>query len=153
MSCKICGCVFQEENFYKSNKSKCKECVKSSVRENREKNIEYYRAFDRSRSNLPHRVSAREAYRNTVNGIAAVARAKNKWNLKNQKKRAANIMIGNAVRDGKLIKPKSCQACGMIKSRIHGHHCDYDKPLDVMWLCAACHTEWHKINGEGLNAR
>ena len=152
MSCKICGCVFQEENFYKSNKSKCKECTKSAVRKNRLEKIDYYRDYERRRSNLPHRVSARNEYAKTESGIEARAKARMKWVSRNSKKRMANVLVGNAVRDGNLKKKFYCESCGINGERIHGHHCDYDKPLDVMWLCSKCHKEWHKINGEGLNA-
>jgi len=34
---------------------------------------------------------------------------------------------------------------------IHAHHDDYDKPLDVRWLCAAHHKQWHDENGEAKN--
>lgn len=49
----------------------------------------------------------------------------------------------------KKIVPKPCEVCG--ETKVHGHHPDYAKPLDVMWLCIDHHAEWHKhhkaING------
>ena len=46
-----------------------------------------------------------------------------------------------AKKSGKLI-PKPCEVCGSDK-RIHAHHDDYKKPLDVRWLCATHHHELH----------
>ncbi len=49
--------------------------------------------------------------------------------------------LRNAVKDGSILKPDRCQRCNKkdIKSRIHGHHHDYSKPLEVEWLCSECH--------------
>ena len=33
-----------------------------------------------------------------------------------------------------------CVICGEPGER---HHEDYDRPLDIMWLCHAHHMEWH----------
>jgi hypothetical protein len=41
---------------------KCKLCVKNSVRENRRNRVQQYAEYERSRSNLPHRVEARIKY-------------------------------------------------------------------------------------------
>jgi hypothetical protein len=66
-------------------------------------------------------------------------------------KKAANAAVYNALKNGTLIRGK-CEACAKknqeTKSyyRVLAHHCDYSKPLDVMWLCVACHIEWHKNN-------
>jgi len=70
-------------------------------------------------------------------------RAKARWTRANGYKRRANHMVNNAVRDGKLCKPGACQICGS-GGRIHGHHDDYSKPLEVRWVCPACHSAIHK---------
>lgn len=69
------------------------------------------------------------------------------WNLEyknRQKKRyLATSTLNNAVRDGKLIRPEVCSIC-QSKGSIEGHHADYDKPLEVVWVCKKCHTMIHK---------
>ena len=45
-----------------------------------------------------------------------------------------------------IIQRLPCVKCGNVNSQ--GHHPDYSKPLEVIWLCQAHHTEEHKrING------
>jgi transcriptional regulator with XRE-family HTH domain len=39
-------------------------------------------------------------------------------------------------------RPKACSACGR-PSRVHAHHEDYSRPLDVVFLCALCHRRRH----------
>lgn len=61
--------------------------------------------------------------------------------------RAKNL-VRNALKRGELTRPDTCSKCGDKpapakdgRSRIHGHHHDYSKPLEVEWLCAKCHRE------------
>lgn len=108
--------------------------------------------YDKARANDPHRVKARADYAKTEAGKAAHSRGARAWIERNAIKKGASTMVGNAVRDGKLIKPETCEACGSIPSRLHGHHDDYAKPLDVRWLCPGCHSKWHQENGRGANA-
>jgi hypothetical protein len=65
----------------------------------------------------------------------------------------AKIRAGDAVRRalklGRLAR-LPCLVCG-ADERIHAHHPDYAKPLDVMWLCEEHHRQWHRENGPGLN--
>jgi hypothetical protein len=41
------------------------------------------------------------------------------------------------------MKPAACSACGLV-GRVQGHHEDYSKPLDVIWLCQKCHGLRHR---------
>jgi hypothetical protein len=54
----------------------------------------------------------------------------------------AQTAVNNAVRDGRLIKPKACEDCGK-EGRLHGHHEDYSELLDVVWVCVPCHKARH----------
>ena len=66
-------------------------------------------------------------------------RAKLNW-----KKTKARSLINNSIASGKSVKPKTCSNCG-LETDIHGHHTDYSKPFDVMWLCPRCHMRQHRI--------
>lgn len=55
-----------------------------------------------------------------------------------------------AVYSGKIKRPKSCDYCG-DRCTPHGHHENYTRPLDVVWLCADCHTDIHrKFDGKNV---
>lgn len=64
----------------------------------------------------------------------------------------AQDILDNAIRYGKLHNPEKCESCGSTdkftdgRTAIQGHHDDYNKPLNVRWLCQQCHHEWHKHN-------
>jgi hypothetical protein len=52
----------------------------------------------------------------------------------------ARRKVSTAIASGKLIA-KPCERCGADKSQ--AHHDDYQKPLEVRWLCAIHHAEFH----------
>lgn len=64
----------------------------------------------------------------------------------------AQNKVERAIKTGFLIRPKTCSKCKQTKifkdgrSGIQAHHCDYNKPLEVLWLCQKCHHAWHKFN-------
>jgi len=63
-------------------------------------------------------------------------------NEEKKKRRDARSIANHAIRDGKLFR-KSCESCGREDAQMHHH--DYDKPLDIKWLCRKCHWDEHKI--------
>lgn len=156
--CFKCGEVKDLSAFYKhpqmpdGHVNKCKECNKRDVRENRVKRLDYYREYDKERAMRPDRVEARKLYQASDRGKEVLKKIHKRYAEKNPIKRAAQIMVGNAVRDGRLNKPKHCESCNQSPKRLHGHHDDYAQPLNVRWLCPKCHKEWHDKNGEGANA-
>lgn len=85
-----------------------------------------------------------KAYRQTDNGKRKTGEANRRTEKKYMKKQRARMKVGYAVRSGKLLKSISCEICNE-GGRIEGHHMDYNKPLEVIWLCTGCHADYHKI--------
>jgi hypothetical protein len=65
------------------------------------------------------------------------------WVARNPEKRRAHWAVDDALRAGRLVKPDACERCGATGARLHGHHEDYTKRLDVEWLCPLCHAGEH----------
>lgn len=69
--------------------------------------------------------------------------------LKDEK--AQNI-LEYAIRKGTIKRLSKCEICGDVgtfkdgRTKIQAHHSDYNKPLDVIWMCQKCHHEWHMKN-------
>jgi len=53
-----------------------------------------------------------------------------------------NRKLRDAVRRGYVTKPKTCSRCPNLNPQ--GHHPDYSKPLEVVWLCQKCHFIEHQ---------
>ena len=51
----------------------------------------------------------------------------------------ARQVLNRAVQSARIAKPDICSRCGEAR-KITAHHPDYDKPLDVVWLCYECHA-------------
>ena len=159
--CFKCKVVKPLSEFYKHGKmsdkhlNKCKECTKEDVRRHRSENLERIRAYDRARGDLPHRIVARKEYQKTDSYKISRTKALANWSKKHSKpsvrspvdfnvKRRANTIVGNAVRDKRLIPWPICSLPDCDK-KPEAHHPDYSRPLDVVWLCDKHHKEAHKL--------
>lgn len=65
----------------------------------------------------------------------------------------AHDITEKALEKGLLVRPERCETCGQEpasftdgRAGIQAHHVDYNRPLDVMWLCQPCHHDWHRTN-------
>jgi RNase P subunit RPR2 len=74
---------------------------------------------------------------------------KTKYHAANPEKIQAQNIIHHAIKNGTMIKPTQCERCHEPKTKalLHGHHQDYQKPRDVLWLCAKCHWAIHQESG------
>lgn len=124
--------------------NKCKECTKKDNLDHRNKNIEKVRAYDRNRPNKSDRAKKSLIYHKTEKGKKVRFLATKKYRDSNPHRYIANTAVSNAIRDGRLARPRCCEICH-IECKPHGHHDDYSKPLDVRWLCVDCHNKFHKF--------
>lgn len=147
-ACRSCGLTKEISEYYKHSQmkdghlNKCKDCQKQSTLNARLARPEYYKEYDKKRSMLDHRVQARKEYRKTKNGKLVVAKAHKKQRDLHPNKAIARFAVSNALRDGKLFKT-CCHICGCEK--VEAHHADYDRFLEVVWLCNKHHREAHNL--------
>ena len=127
--CFVCGQEKPLEDFYRhpmmadGHLGKCKECTKVYMRERQRAGLTA--EYDKKRYQRPERKAA----------VAARAR---RWAKEHPERRRAQSAVGCALKKGILIRPNHCQQCGQ-SGKIHAHHHDYSKPLEVEWLCVRCH--------------
>lgn len=61
-------------------------------------------------------------------------------------------LVERAIEKGIITRKTHCESCGDTgeikdgRTKIQAHHEDYNKPLDIKWLCQRCHHKWHKTN-------
>ena len=136
-TCFKCNAEKPLSEFYKHSDmadghlNKCKECNKKDVSEHRHgKGRDKILAYDRERANQPHRLESKRV-------------RVQKYNKEKSHQKHANSVVAYALKTGKL-KKFSCLICGDEKSE--GHHPDYSRPLDVVWLCSSHHKQAHAIS-------
>lgn len=137
--CSKCGQWLLRTKYYLDKRSgnglkaQCKKChtvgaIKTCNPDNaRRINREY---MARARKGNPERFRQRERNRPPASPEKILARS----------------TLNGAVKGGKLAKPERCPKCGS-EGKIEGHHPDYEKPLEVGWVCPLCHAEIHRDLG------
>lgn len=126
--CSVCKTEKSLDSFYKNTAgsellmSRCKVCHIRLGKERRQKNPEQSRAQGRRNYSL-----RREAVLGYLKGY----RTRNLF-----RKRAQN-KVQKALLKGKLARTP----CFCGNEKVDGHHPDYSKPLEVIWLCRKHHLE------------
>ncbi len=133
--CTQCNEVMPLASFYRHPKSGdgllhiCKDCHRLRMKVRRLTDP-YVQQYDRDRAKTPAR--KRQGRMNV-----------DRWRKENPVGYRAHNALNNAIRDGKITK-QPCALCGAAEC-VHGHHKDYTRPLDVVWLCAKCHHRLHSV--------
>lgn len=153
----------KRRRYYQSNKEKWSEYAKNNRdkinaywRKKRAEDPEKYREYrnewrknnaEKAReysSKYHHSEKGQDRYKRyySENKDDFFRRAKASRDKYKHESRARNI-VSRAIHDGKLLRQPCC-ICG--DSKTDAHHDDYNKPLDVRWMCRRCHIKWHKEN-------
>lgn len=142
--------------FYNSSKTKdglhlwCKECNKVRLRAYYIANKERITAQSRAR-HAKNKISIKKQrdkfYKE--NSVELIRRAAN-HRINFPKKVCARRKIQYALTKGLVTRPSFCELCKKT-AKVDAHHDDYNKPLEVRFLCRSCHFQWHAKNGPGLN--
>lgn len=145
---KCCKCKSERplDRFAKNKSTKdglafeCKICTKAFQDAHRAANGDAIRAADNARFGTAARQATITKYRNSEKGRQAIYRAHQAWRSRYPEHYQATNDVNNAIQAGRLFK-QPCFVCGARK--VEGHHPDYSRPLDVVWLCTAHHKEVH----------
>lgn len=137
--CKKCGIEKPITEFFKASdgnrlygvKGPCKLCLRETYLKSQLKYREKRRAFFAQKA---------KEYRKANPLIDDIRR------MHDMNKIVARRKARTALRRNK-ISFKACEVCGFGKSMIdiELHHDDYNKPLDIIFLCKKHHLELHRI--------
>jgi hypothetical protein len=153
MSTKVCfKCGLPkdlETGFYRhpqmkdGHLNKCKVCATADVVRRSKEVPELLRDYERTRQQTTDRREKKKEYERVANEKDPT-RARDyvrNCRARSPEKYKARTAVGNAVRDGRLVK-QPCSDCGSTL-RVQAHHEDYSKPLEVVWVCSDCHARTH----------
>ena len=110
--------------------------------------LEYARAYSREYRKDPEKLKKHnETYRkwyekNGRDRASDYVEAITEWRIKHPEAIKAKTKVQYAIKAGKLVRPLQCTFCKR-ETRLSGHHEDYNKPLEVIWLCSSCHKNKH----------
>lgn len=120
-------------------RGQCKACLRARLRDTYRRNPEPKLTRQRERRQCDTE-RVRDVERRSYGRHRSERRQSNQqWNARNDAGYRAHIALNNAVALGKIARPSTCEKCGKV-GHVDGHHADYDKPLDVVWLCRSCHV-------------
>ena len=135
--CKECERIYRQknkkhiQNYSKQYYLKNRKRINFRIKKYKQKNIEWLREYHRKYTKTPQGKSVRD-------------KASKNYYEKYPDRYMAKNLLNNAIKSGKVKKPIHCSVCKQEFHTLHGHHKDYDEPLNVVWVCVKCHTNLHR---------
>ena len=140
--CRTCGLAKTPEDFYadrgpaSGHQASCKDCLKKRA-------ADWQRAHpDRHRT---HVSAWKASHREDVKRLDALTRSRRDLEAGDFARLASRVatITRRALKAGVLVRPDTCTDCGRDGALMDAVHADYDRPLEVLWLCRRCH---HRLN-------
>jgi len=134
--CSICKEEKELTEFYRDSRKlhgreyRCKACKSMKQRE-----------YSKTPSGMEYQRSKRQRYSKA--NRSHETQLKREYRKNNPEKYAAHNAVQLAILSGQLSRPETCEGCEKEYEILHGHHDDYSKPLEVIWLCPLCHKKKH----------
>lgn len=142
--CKACACAYRKAHYAANREG---EIAKALAYYHTDRGKEAYararegylrRHFNEPRNYELMRERGRAYYQGHKDEVCHHMRV---YRAINPEKTRARAVFGKRVQRGTIVR-QPCEVCGDPKS--HGHHDDYSKPFDVVWLCSRHHGERHR---------
>lgn len=150
--CTHCNKTLPLEDFHRhkgledGRRNICKVCANEHSRkyykEHREKHLESCRSW--REKNQTRYNNYQKMYK--ANSLAQAAQRR--YAMSHPIRVKAQKKLNYAVFKGEVEKCHKCQICGTVPDRIEAHHHDYNSPLEVIWVCNACHGWIHRKHSQ-----
>jgi hypothetical protein len=126
-----------KEYYYKNREEQLKK--REDYRKKNKKKISLREALKRISDEDRFEKNRKKHYEWSKDNREKLNEYQRNWYQQNKVKRRAHVILHRAINSGKVMRPEKCSQCNK-KCKVDGHHEDYSKPLDVVWICRACHS-------------
>ena len=92
----------------------------------------------------PEYATWRDAYRERNREKLRAYFSEKQWEPGRRERKRIHKLVFLAVRRGELARATCCERCSVTGKQLEGHHPDYSRPLEVLWLCRRCHKAVHR---------
>ena len=144
---KSIDCFYKHSGMKDGHLNKCIDCTKKDTFGITDEDIEKRKKRDRNRKNADIRVENNKKRLQLLKienpeKYEKIQQQKRDWNVKNKHKKNAHLKVQRAIIKGSIIRLYNCEHCN-TDDKLQAHHNDYNKPLEVIWLCIKCHAKEH----------